>query len=73
MKVHLKGYSLFDIKDSFHRAHIMITIRVYDDNKSISPIDMQRIRTDTTWFETKWNITRNAVNQLIRKTLYASG
>jgi putative transposase len=32
--------------------------------------EMHRITIGITWFETKWNITRNAVNRFIRKPIY---
>jgi len=32
--------------------------------------EIQRIKTGITWFETKWSITINPVNQFIRKPIY---
>ena len=50
-----------------HRAHIIIVIRAF------LRFEMQRIRTGITWFEAKYRIVRNAVNQFIRKPIYSLG
>ena len=34
--------------------------------------EIHRIRTGISWFETKWNIIRNAVNQFIRNPICLS-
>ncbi len=47
------------------KAHIMKALRAFFRFK------IQRITTGITWFETKLNATRNAVNQFIRNPIYA--
>ncbi len=42
----------------------MMTIRAF------LRFEVQRIKTGITWFEAKWNIKRNAVNQFLRKPIY---
>ena len=52
-------------RNNVQRAHITMAIRAF------LRFEIQRIRTGITWFETKGSITRNAVNQFIRKPIYA--
>ena len=47
-------------KNDVQRAHIMMAIRAF------LRFEVYRIRTGISWFETKWNIIRNAVNQYMR-------
>ena len=51
-------------RNNVQRAHIMMALRAF------LRFEIQRIRTGITWFETKWSITRNAVNQFIRNPIY---
>ena len=51
-------------KNDVQRAHIMMAIRAF------LRFEVHRIRTGISWFETKWNIIRNAVNQFIRNPIY---
>ena len=51
-------------KNDVQRAHIMMAIRAF------LRFEIHRIRTGISWFETKWNIIRNAVNQFIRNPIY---
>ena len=47
------------LKSRIQRSHIMITV-------------IQRIRTGITWFETRWSITGNSVNQFLSTSRNAS-
>lgn len=51
-------------RNNVQRAHILMSIRAF------LRFEVQKIRTGITWFETKWNITRNAVNQFIKEPIY---
>jgi len=54
-------------RNSVQRAQIMMAIRAF------LRFEVQRIKTGITLFETKCNITRNAVNKFIRKPIYTLG
>jgi putative transposase len=47
-------------RNAVQRAHIMMAI------KAFIRLEIHRIRTGISWFETKYNIIRNAVNHYIR-------
>jgi putative transposase len=51
-------------RNNVQRAHIMMAIRAF------LRFEIHRITTGITWFETKWSIIRNAVNQFMRKPIY---
>ena len=50
--------------NNIQRAHILMAIRAF------LRFEVRRIRIGVSWFETKMNIIRNAVNQYIRKPIY---
>jgi IS4 transposase len=51
-------------RNNVQRAHIMMSLRAF------LRFEIQRITTGITWFEIKLSITRNVVNQYIRKPIY---
>jgi FOG: Transposase and inactivated derivatives len=51
-------------RNNIQRAHILMAIRAF------LRFEVRRIRIGVSWFETKMNIIRNAVNQYIRKPIY---